>query len=306
MTLTDDQVAAVLRARADRDAPPMTLDAVRTLARGRRRRRVAAGTTATALGLTAVGVALGTAALLPTSTVDASPASPAGTTQAPAARPEVADLAEGLRAARAPVPRRLADGTTWWDTGIGSSATGETVVVGTRDGVPAFGVADATGRVPYAMSTWSPDAALADHGPADGYDGLTGFAVGTRAAPVEVETGAVPAWMPGARVAHVLPSGVVDPTGTVRYLVEVPTFDDPSGSGSRLYVLAGTDLPDMDPPGPEDGNVAWTPSFTVFVGTDGSAYVNGVPVTPAQLALLTGGRSVDEVLTGLVALGARL
>ncbi|MFS0704500.1 hypothetical protein AB6N23_08265 [Cellulomonas sp. 179-A 9B4 NHS] len=314
MTLTDDEVATALRARADRDAPTMTLDPVRTIARGRRRRAATAGAAAGAAAVTAVGLVLGTAALVAPPTADAptatAPDATAPDSGAPVATaaPDVADLAEGLQAARGAVPRTLADGSTWWDTGIGSAATGETVAFGTVDGdVPGFGILDATGHVAYPMPLrWSPDDTLAEHGPADGYFAQTGLAVGTREDVVDVVLGAVPAWMPGARVAHVLPTGVVDATGAVRHVVEVPTFPEPAGSGASLFVIGGSGVFDMSSPGPEDGVVLWSPSVTVFVGTDGSAYVNGLPVTRDQLALWAPGAPVEQVVADLVALGAHL
>ncbi|MFC8193391.1 hypothetical protein ACFUMH_17185 [Cellulomonas sp. NPDC057328] len=322
MTLTDDEVATALRARADRDAPTMTLDPVRTIARGRRRRAATAGAAAGAAAVTAVGLVLGTAALLAPPTADAptatAPDATAPDSDAPVATaaPDVADLAEGLRAARGPVPRTLADGSTWWDTGIGSAATGETLAFGTVDGEPfrtpgdvlAFGVLEATGHLADPMPLrWSPDDALADHGAAEGYHGVTGLSVGAEAHVVDVLVGAVPAWMPGARVAHVLSTGVVDATGAVRHVVEVPTFPEPTGSGASLFVIGGSPrVSNMGSPRSEREIVMEPPSVTVFVGTDGSAYVNGLPVTRDQLALWAPGAPVDQVVADLVALGARL
>jgi hypothetical protein len=319
MTTTDDALVTRLRTSADAQVPPMTLDPASTITLGRRRRRRRAsavlGVTAVAAGalVTATVLVGGGGAVPPAGApVDPAAAVPDSASATPPAA-DVTSLAPDLAATRAPAEWVRPGGDVWWATGISAGASH--LVLG-----PATDADGSWRDVPFAVATttstdatlvpvtlpWDAEADLLGNGPAQGYDSTLLTGLGTRSAPVTVAVGAVPAWMPGARVALALSYGVPDPAGDVRHVVEVPTYADPTGAGATLFSVVGdgsvVDLTNEAPDGATVSGAAWF----VFVGDDGSAYVNGVPVTRAQLEVWLPQAPVDEVVDALRAMGAAL
>ncbi|WP_432456692.1 hypothetical protein [Cellulomonas iranensis] len=318
MTTTDDALVTRLRTSADAQVPPMALDPASTMTLGRRRRRRASavlGVTAVAAGaLVSATVLVGGGAGLPPASTPVNPAGAlpdAGSETPPAA--DLADLAPALDATRAPAEWVRPGGDVWWTTGIAAGASH--LVLG-----PASAPDGSWRDIPFAVATttstdatltpmtvaWHAEADLLGHGPSQGYDSMLLAGLGTRSAPVTVALGAVPAWMPGARVALALSYGVPDAAGDVRHVYEVPTYADPTGSGATLFSVVGdgsvVDLTNEAPDGATVSGAAWF----VFVDDDGSAYVNGTPVTREQLGVWLPQAPLDEVVDALRAMGAAL
>ncbi len=315
MNLTDSELVETLRERVS-SAPPMTLDPADVVHLGRRRVRARrAGAAAGALVLVAA-VAVGVSAL--PGGVAAPPA--ATTAPEPSATPssaalpdaDVVTLAPTLRAVRSPVATTAPDGTTWWLTGL--SADGQELMIGAE---PQWWGTQM--RVPFAVGDprtdderlsldvpWDPEADVRDHGSGNGYPSQASTALGVPGDMVQLGLGAVPAWMPGTRVALTFSYGVPDAEGRVRHVFELPTFADPSGTGASLYAFAGdpslADLTGAVPRGETVSGGYWV----VYVAPDGSTYVNGLEVTPQQLGLWLSQAPVDEVVAELRALGAVL
>ncbi|AEI11778.1 hypothetical protein [Cellulomonas gilvus] len=82
--------------------------------------------------------------------------------------------------------------------------------------------------------TWSADDSPDRFAPGSHYPGSLSWAMDDD---LRVLVGAVPAWMAQGRVLMWFPRGLVADDGTRVQAVEVPTFDDPSGSGARLYAV---------------------------------------------------------------------
>lgn len=304
MTLRDDDFATLLRRRLD-VPPAMSLDVARAVRDGRRRRvRLQTVTAGSAAALVA-GVAFLPAVLHGT------PPPPAPVAASPAAPADVVRLAPALRATRAPVARTYPDGSTWWDTGLGADGTSlafadENSWWGTQRDIELAVVTPDGDPVSAGSFAWDDEADVRDHGPTTGYDSAVSTSLGAPGTAVAVSVGATPAWLPGARVALVLSYGVPDSSGRLRHVYEIPTFADPAGSGASLHAI-GADESALDMTGgvPRDGTVPGM-AWIVYVGADGSSYVNGLPVTRHQLAMWVPQAPVDEVVEELRALGAEL
>ncbi len=319
MTTTDDALVTRLRTSADAQVPPMSLDPVSTMTLGRRRRRRRAsavvGVTAVAAGaLVTATVLVGGGAAVPPAGMPVDPAGalPDAASEIPSAA-DLATLAPALRATRAPAEWVRPGGDIWWSTGLAAGASH--LVLG-----PAPAPDGSWRDIPFAVATttstdatltpvtvpWDAEADLLGHGPSQGYDSMLLTGMGTRSAPVAVAVGAVPAWMPGARVALALSYGVPDAAGDVRHVFEVPTYADPTGSGATLFSVLGdgsvVDLTNEAPRGATVSGAAWF----VFVGDDGSTYANGMPVTREQLRAWLPQAPLDEVVDALRAMGAAL
>ncbi|MCM0641510.1 hypothetical protein [Cellulomonas wangsupingiae] len=313
MNRTADELTAALHRAASR-APHMSLDPVETVRLGRRRARTRRAGALGGAAVLVVAVAVGASALPDRApTLPAAPTDPvASSAAAPQPTPDVVALAPTLRATRSPAATTSPGGTTWWLTGL--SASGEHLVLGdapvrwgTRTSVPfAAGDPGSDAGVASLELEWDAQADVRDHGPGNGYPSQASTSLGVPGDALEITMGAVPAWMPGARVALTFSYGVPDADGEVRHVVELPTFPDPSGTGAQLYAVAGDpSLPDLTGTVPRGGSVSGA-SWVVFVGADGSTYVNGLPVTPGQLGVWLGEGAVDEVVAELRAMGAAL
>ncbi len=285
MTLTDEQFAQRLRTRIAVAAPPMALDVDSTRRLGARRRqtRILGSAAGSTIGVAIVAVVLVLGLGAPGTHSSPAPGGRSARSVVQGAHPigtgQVVQLAPGILASNSVVASTASDGTPWWSTGlhfqlsnanvqesiyfVGFMPLGQTSVEVNDNGVSTpfvdEGIVTAVDETPgKALHEWpamllrwtstgTPDLA------SGGYSGEN---------VVRVLLGTVPAAIPEPHVALVFPAGLTGADAAPTW-VEVPTFQDPQGSGHLLFAVT------VEPGGAWDVERKPQPQVFVIAG-DGS------------------------------------
>ncbi len=262
-TMSDDLLVRDLTERADRAVPAMSLDPVGVLAAGRRHRWQRIALRSSAGLVVAVVAVVGTTQVwrvpVPGPTI-APPAVDQG--PQPITEPQTVELAPGVIAVSLPAELTLDDGTTVLDLGINIPDLTADAATATRPLVIAPAtvaqIAEANAPDP-ERPTWDAGMQLTHVGKSGTTTGIP-FLWRSIEASYDYHTepgqevrwdttvrfagdesglfiGAVPPWLPGARVVLYSEGGFRQDDGTRIHSVEVPVYAAPTDDGRLLYTV---------------------------------------------------------------------